>query len=87
LPKQIEVRGVNIPSVISIDSDIPSKIEVVGMPKTISVVGFPESLKVDPVEMVYKGAPIDVTVKLDFAKIVGENTEGRQCFALVPCNG
>ena len=37
------------------------------------------------IELVYKGAPIDVKINLDVTKLTGENGE-QPCFALVPCN-
>jgi len=80
----------NFPRSIKLDaSDIPDKIQVVGFPKHIELVGPTEIKLVMPdkpeVEMVYRGAPIDVKIQLDVNRLVGEN-EKLQCVAIVPCN-
>jgi hypothetical protein len=36
------------------------------------------------VELVYKGAPIDVKIQLDVNRLTGEG-EKLQCVAIVPC--
>ena len=90
MPTEITIVPPKIPSVISIDaSGIPSTIQVEGMPKTIQVVGIPDfipmSIMNPEVEMIYRGAPIDVVVKLDLQNITGQNGEGGPCVMLVPC--
>jgi hypothetical protein len=35
--------------------------------------------------MVYSGSPIDVVVKLEMQKLLGETEDGYQCVAIVPC--
>ena len=76
---------------IEIDaSSIPDKIQVIGIPSTIELVGAPSEIKLvmpekPEIELVYKGAPIDVKINLDVTKLTGENGE-QPCFALVPCN-
>jgi hypothetical protein len=81
-----------VPSVfptIKIDATgIPDKIQVVGIPSAIELVGPSEIKLVLPekpeIELVYKGAPIEVKVNLDVSRLTGEG-ENAQCFALVPC--
>jgi hypothetical protein len=71
-------------------SEIPDKIQVVGIPKHISLVGeIPSEIKLvmpdkPEVELVYKGAPIDVKIQLDVNRLTGEG-EKLQCVAIVPC--
>ena len=36
------------------------------------------------IEMVYKGAPIDVKIQLDISKITGDDQK-LNCVAIVPC--
>ena len=36
------------------------------------------------IEMVYKGAPIDVKIQLDISKIAGDDQK-LNCVAIVPC--
>lgn len=91
VPREISIIPPKMPSVITIDaSGIPESIQVVGVPSTIMVEGFPDHIPlsiVNPeVEMVYKGSPIEVVVKLEMNKVLSENQEGLQCIAIVPCN-
>jgi hypothetical protein len=69
IPKEIQVVGV--PSVIQLQGYIPSTIQLL-MPEN------PE------IELVYKGAPIDVKVELDLTKLTGEGNK-TNCVSIVPC--
>lgn len=69
IPKEIQVVGV--PSVIQLQGYIPSTIQLL-MPEN------PE------IELVYKGAPIDVKVELDLTKLSGEGNKAN-CVSIVPC--
>jgi PKD repeat protein len=69
IPKQIQVVG--IPPVIELKGNVPSTIQLV-MPEK------PE------IEMVYKGAPIDVKIQLDISKVAGDG-QNLNCVAIVPC--
>ena len=75
---------------IKIDaSDIPDKIQVVGIPPSIELIGAPSEIKLvlpekPEVELVYRGAPIDVKINLDISRLTGDN-ENAQCVAIVPC--
>lgn len=78
-----------IPEKIVIEHNIPDRIIFDG-PKSIPVfvpedvvlpVKFPD--KMPEVELVWRGAPIEVKVTMD--EIVGKTEEGRNCFTMVPC--
>ena len=92
IPKSLTLEvGKDFPKSIKLDaSEIPDKIQVVGIPKHIELVGdFPSEIKLvmpdkPEVELVYKGAPIDVKIQLDVNRLVGEG-EKSQCVAIVPC--
>ena len=68
---------------------LPESIPVIGFPDSIPVVGFPESIPLElpkePVEMVYKGAPIEVKINMDQITKSAQDGTG-PCFMLVPCN-
>jgi hypothetical protein len=91
LPSSIKLEVPNVMPTIKIDaSGIPEKIQVVGIPSAIELIGAPSEIKLvmpekPEIELVYKGAPIDVKINLDVTKLTGENGE-QPCFALVPCN-
>ena len=91
LPSSIKLEMPSFMPSIKIDaSGIPDKIQVVGIPSSIELVGAPSEIKLvlpekPEIEMVYRGAPIDVKINLDFTKLTGENGD-QPCFALVPCN-
>lgn len=91
VPDSIKLDCTDIPSVISIQHDIPSIISVVGVPNTIQVTGIPDVLPVrfvvdEPVPVVFKAEPLEMVVKVDMQKLVtDENGEGHTCVALVPC--
>ena len=81
----------DFPRTIKIDaSEIPDKIQVVGIPPQIELVGsIPSEIKLvmpdkPEIEMVYKGAPIDVKIELDISKLNGDDKKGN-CVAIVPC--
>ncbi len=85
------VPAPNFPKEIRLDtSTLPDKIQVVGIPESIELIGnIPTKIELvmpekPEVEMVYKGAPIDVKVKLDITKLIGEDEE-MNCVAIVPC--
>lgn len=71
-------------------SEIPSQIQVVGIPPVIELKGsIPSTIQLlmpekPEIEMVYKGAPIDVKVQLDISKIAGDG-QNLNCVAIVPC--
>jgi PKD repeat protein len=90
-----EFIGLNIPEdfprEIKIDaSGIPSQIQVVGIPPVIEINGnIPSTIQLlmpekPEIEMVYKGAPIDVKIQLDISKITGDDQK-LNCVAIVPC--
>lgn len=89
LVDEIKVVNTNVPDEIKIDgSSIPREIKVVGIPDTIPIVFEQEGIQLlmpqrPEIEMVYKGSPIEVVVKMD-DKLLSEG-EGHPCFALVPC--
>jgi PKD repeat protein len=81
----------NFPREIKIDaSGIPSQIQVVGIPPVIEINGnIPSTIQLlmpekPEIEMVYKGAPIDVKIQLDISKITGDDQK-LNCVAIVPC--
>jgi len=82
-----------LPTVITLDaSGIPDVIQVAGVPSVIELIGSVPSIiqlvmpEKPEVELVYKGAPIDVKIQLDVSKLTGEDgEEGPACVAIVPC--
>jgi hypothetical protein len=92
MPKSIPVVAApDFPREIRLDaSALPDKIQVVGIPDSIELVGdIPTKIELvmpekPEIEMVYKGAPLDVKVKLDITKLTGEDEE-MNCVAIVPC--
>ena len=90
IPSSIKVEMPDVFPSIKIDaSGIPDKIQVVGIPSTIELVGAPSEIKLvmpdkPEVELVYKGAPIDVKINLDISRLTGEDGNA-QCVAIVPC--
>lgn len=93
LPKSIPIEVPdNFPKSIKIDaSDIPSVMHVIGIPQTIEIKGIPEYLELKmpenpEVELVYKGSPIplDVKVHLDISSIASDELK-KNCVAIVPC--
>lgn len=91
LPSSIKLDlADNFPSVFKLEAvGIPEKIQVTGIPSTIELTGAPSEIKLvmpekPEIEMVYKGAPIDVKINLDISKLTGEN-ENLNCVAIVPC--
>jgi len=90
LPKSIPIDvPENFPSIKLDASSLPDKIQVVGVPSTIELVGAPSEIKLvlpekPEIELVYKGAPIDVKINLDVGRLTGENDKS-QCVAIVPC--
>jgi len=92
LPSSIPIIAPESFPDIKIDAtSIPDRIQVVGIPSTIELVGAPSEIKLvlpekPEIELVYKGAPIDVKINLDIGRITGENGDA-QCVAIVPCPG
>ena len=64
------------------------EIQVVGIPPSIELIGPSEIKLVMPdkpeIELVYKGAPIDVKINLDISRLTGEDGNA-QCVTIVPC--
>jgi hypothetical protein len=89
LPRAIKLDIPETLPDIKIDaSGIPDKIQVVGIPSAIELFGAPSEIKLvlpdkPEVELVYKGAPIDVKINLDVSRLTGE--DNGQCVAIVPC--
>jgi len=80
------------PTVITVNaSGIPDTIQVVGVPSTIELIGSVPSIiqlvmpEKPEVELVYRGAPIDVKIQLDVSKLTGEDGQDLPCVAIVPC--
>lgn len=81
----------NFPKTILLDaSQVPDKIQVVGIPPAIEIIGnIPTEIQLKmpenpEIEMVYKGAPLELKITLDTSKLTGEG-ETAQCVAIVPC--
>ena len=91
LPRSIAIEVPESFPTIKIDaSGIPEKIQVIGIPSSIELTGAPSEIRLvlpekPEVELVYKGAPIDVRINLDIGRITGEDGNA-QCVAIVPCN-
>ncbi len=82
---------VDFPKTIVLDaSGIPDKIQVVGIPPVIELIGnIPTEIKLTmpekpEVEMVYRGAPIEMKISLDTSRLTGED-QNANCVAIVPC--
>ena len=79
-PKEIKLNA----------SDLPREIQVVGVPSVIQLQGYIPSIiqlvmpEKPEIEMVYRGAPIDVKVQLDLTKLNGDG-DGTNCVSIVPC--
>ena len=90
LPRSIKLEvPESFPSIKIDASGIPDKIQVVGIPSSIELVGAPSEIKLvlpdkPEVELVYKGAPIDVKINLDISRLTGDDGSA-QCVAIVPC--
>lgn len=90
LPEKIVVEIPNpIPEKIIVESNLPDKIILEG-PKSIPIeipenIGipllFPE--KMPEMEVVYRGAPIEVKITMD--QIMSSNENGGSCVMIVPC--
>jgi len=92
IPNRIVVETLTpIPERILLEAvGIPTELRVVGIPDTIEVTGFPEFIPLRmpenaQVEMVYRGAPIEVRVDLQPISANNENGEQAQCVMIVPC--
>jgi len=81
-----------IPTRITIDaSGIPTNLPVTGIPKVIEVTGFPSSIPISfpkeedmpKMELVYKGAPIEMKITMD--KIISNSMEDRTRVQIIPC--
>jgi hypothetical protein len=90
LPERILVETVEpIPATILVEHDLPEKLILEGpasipleLPEDIVLpVKFPEVMP--EVEMIYRGAPIEV--KLTFDEILNKEADGRNCVMISPC--
>jgi hypothetical protein len=91
IPHKIDVAlNTPIPNTIKIEHNIPHHITLDSIPHTIEVKGFPEGIQLlppetmPPVEMVYRGSPIEVKITMD--EILGQSTEKGNCVMIVPCS-
>ena len=92
IPKSIGLKMLDdFPSEIRLNAEgIPSTIQVVGIPPVIELKGtIPSTIQLlmpekPEIEMVYKGAPIDVKIQLDVSKLTGEGDKVN-CVSIVPC--
>jgi hypothetical protein len=90
LPSTIKLEMPDQMPTIRLDTTgIPEKIQVVGIPSAIELIGAPSAIQLvlpdkPEIELVYRGAPIDVKINLDMTKITGEDGKA-QCVAIVPC--
>jgi hypothetical protein len=87
IPHKIEVDLVQpIPHTIYVQHDIPSHISVDGV---VEVKGFPEGIRLlppeslPPVEMVWRGSPIEVKVSLE--EMITKSEDRRNCVMITPC--
>jgi hypothetical protein len=88
IPNEININMPEIPSSINIEHDIPSVIQIEGMPHTVMIDGFPDhiGLKIDnPEDLVFRVEPAEVKITLDIDKLITNEEGGNHCFALVPC--
>ena len=90
IPSSIKLELPDKMPTISIDATgIPTQIQVVGIPSSIELIGAPSEIKLvmpdnPEIELVYKGAPIDVKINLDISRLTGDPDSGN-CVAIVPC--
>lgn len=78
-----------IPDTILIEHDLPEKLILEGpasipleLPEDIVLpVKFPD--KMPEIEMIYRGAPIEVKVTMD--EIISKDADGRNCVMITPC--
>jgi hypothetical protein len=90
LPRSIKLEVPDSFPAIKIDaSGIPTSIQVVGIPPSIELIGAPSEIRLvlpdkPEIELVYKGAPIDVKINLDISRLTGDDGNA-QCVAIVPC--
>ena len=91
IPSSIKLELPDKMPTISIDATgIPTQIQVVGIPSSIELIGAPSEIKLvmpdnPEIELVYKGAPIDVKINLDISRLTGDPDSGN-CVAIVPCS-
>ena len=92
IPESIGLRLMgDFPSEIKLNAEgIPDTIQVVGIPPVIELKGtIPDTIRLimpekPEIEMVYKGAPIDVKIQLDISKLTGDGDKVN-CVSIVPC--
>lgn len=92
IPESIGLKLIgDFPSEIKLNAEgIPDTIQVVGIPPVIELKGtIPDTIQLvmpekPEIEMVYKGAPIDVKIQLDISKVTGEGDK-LNCVSIVPC--
>jgi hypothetical protein len=83
IPERIIIEPLTpIPERIILEGSIPEKIsvEIIGFPEGIPVL-FPE--KMPEMELVYKGAPIEVKITMD--QILNQTPDGHNCVMITPC--
>jgi len=88
VPTQINISAPDLPTVISVEHDIPTTISIEGMIETISVEGFPDHIPLrleNPEDLVFRVEPAEVKVVIDTDKLITQDEAGQHCFALVPC--
>ena len=91
LPRSIKLDVPEVFPTIKIDAlGIPEKIQVIGIPSAIELIGAPSEIKLvmpekPEIEMVYKGAPIDVKINLDINRLMSEDSM-QNCVRIVPCD-
>jgi hypothetical protein len=94
IPEKILVEMVQpIPSKIILDaSGVPTSLPVTGIPESLTVVGFPEGIPIlfpkeedmPKIELVYKGAPLELKITMD-KMIAAAEGEDAQCVRIIPC--
>ncbi len=82
----------DFPRSIKLDaSDVPTMIQVVGVPSTIELIApaaiplkWPD--EVPEIPLVYKGSPIEMKITMDIQKLTGgDDPNGPPCVMIVPC--
>jgi hypothetical protein len=91
IPEKILVEQVKpIPEEILVKHDIPSELSITGMPESLEIT-IPENMgipvifpdKMPEMELVYKGAPIEMKITMD--EMIAQNEDGNNCVMITPC--
>lgn len=95
IPEKILVEMVEpIPHKIILDaSGVPTSLPVTGIPDEIRMVGFPEGIPIlfpkeedmPKMELVYKGAPLELKITMDKIISSAMEDENGQCVKIIPC--